>query len=823
MSKKNVMVLFKVRLNRNYKDILLQHLSQLKLVHIKSKSEKSSNYEMDKDVFDRIKTLSQSLESLFKDLNITESDFQKLSFEEKDKPKFKVKDIDDLINQVFSEINYFSNRIDELKKYKSLIEIELDKINNIHGSYLFLEKYKLTRDKLMKFKRLEFKAFTTYSKNLENIEIVFDFSHFPNFLHYDFLSENRLAFFIIYPKEKEAEFKERIRIIHAEEVPILKKYLLSDGINFPRIAKEIKFIITSLNKNQRELERLRDDNLLLFAAAYEIIQNLEEYNWVSYQFEELSSDQLSFSFYLPKEKRQEIYQGLVDKFQDKITIESVEIAKNKTVKLESDKSSILSDKSVNAKKSQLNEEIASKKDKKDDLRTSAPTVMKNIFLFKPFETITKMYGIPAYSEIDPTPLIALTFPLLFGIMFGDIGHGIVLIISGLLGFILYKNKKSRDFLNFCWIIIYCGVGAIIFGFLYGDFFGMHEIEIFGTIFWHLTPLSISSILLLLIPLLGDIAIVGGILVIIGVLLFIIKRRLGKIFIGFGVFIALFSFIIYILNLQGIFHLQIFNDTLFNPLNNILSVFKFAVLIGVFHLNLGWFIQFMNYWKQKKKYLGFTDSIIKILILTGGTILIFTYGFDIYTWLDPPFPILLVVIPAILLIVLKPIGKMLHVSYLKRESVGGLIGEGTMETFETFLSILSNVASYIRLLALALAHISLMVAITAMSDLVQGGGIVNEIISTIGLIFGNMIVILLEGLLVFINAIRLHFYEFFFKFYQGSGVTYIPFYLDDSYSEVTFEISSIKDVISEEIDREIEAKKGYQNIIEAEKYITGKYL
>ena len=100
MSKKNVMVLFKVRLNRNYKDILLQHLSQLKLVHIKSKSEKSSNYEMDKDVFDRIKSLSQSLETLFKDLNITESDFQKLSFEEKNKPKFKVKDIDDLINQI---------------------------------------------------------------------------------------------------------------------------------------------------------------------------------------------------------------------------------------------------------------------------------------------------------------------------------------------------------------------------------------------------------------------------------------------------------------------------------------------------------------------------------------------------------------------------------------------------------------------------------------------------------------------------------------------------------------------------------------------------
>jgi len=759
MAKKNVMILFKVNLNRNYKDLLLQHLSQFKQVHIKPKSEKSGSYEMDKELFDRIKTLSQNLETLFKDLNITESDIQKLSFEESDRPKFKVKNIDDLINQVSNEINYFSNRINELKKYLTSIEIELDKINTIHGSYLFLEKYKVTRDKLSKFKHLEFKAFTSFSKNLENIEVVFDFSHFPNFLHYDFLSDDRIAFFIIYPKEQEVEFRERIRIIHAEEVPILKKYLLSDGINFPRIAKEIKFVVTSLNKNQSELERLRDDNILLFAAAYEIVQNLEEYNWVSYQFEELSSDQLSLSFYLPKEKKEEIYQALIDKFQDKLTIESVEIVKNKQVKLASDKISIYSEKSKSAKKSKLNEEIVNKKVEKDDLRTSAPTIMKNFFLFKPFETITRMFGIPAYSEIDPTPILAITFPLLFGIMFGDIGHGIVLILSGLLGFIIYRNKKSRDFLNFCWIILYCGIGAIIFGFLYSEFFGMNEIKLFNTVFLHLESITIP----------------------------------------------------------------ILNISLHNPLDNIMTVLKFAVLIGVFHLNLGWFIQFMNYWKQKRKYLGFTDSMVKILLLTGGTILIFIYGFDIYSWLEPPFPILLTIIPAMLLIILKPIGKILHISYLKKESVGGLIGEGTMETFETLLSILSNVSSYIRLLALALAHVSLMIAITAMVNLIQGGGIVNEIISYVGLVFGNMIVILLEGLLVFINAMRLHFYEFFFKFYQGSGVTYIPFYLNDKHSEVLFEISSTKDVISEEIDKEIESKKSHQDIIKAEKYISGKYL
>jgi len=762
MVKKSSMELFKVNINHNYKDLLLQHLSQLNLVHIKTKPEISDIIEKNKVLFDRIKKLSQNLETLFKNLNITESDFQKLIFEKEERKEFEVKDIDDLLNQILSEINFYSNRVNELKKYIITIQVELDKINLIHVSYIFLEKYELTRDKLSKFNRLEFKAFTTFSKNLENIENLFEFSHFPNFFQYDFLSDERIAFFVIYPKTQEEAFKERIRLIHAEEVPILKKYLLSNGINFPRIADEIKFIVMSLNKYQKELERLRDDNILLFAATNEIMQNIEEYNWVSHQFEDLSLNRLSLNFYVPQEKKQEIQKGLIEKFQDQITIESIAITKNKSVRLEEDKIHIHSGDSPDSKRkdSSLKEEPANNnKENNKDLRNTAPTIMKNNFFMRPFETITKMYGVPAYSEIDPTPFLAITFPLLFGLMFGDIGHGITLVISGLIGVIVFRNKKSRDFLNFCWIIMYCGIGSMLVGFLYGEFFGMDNIELFGTVFLHLEPVTIP----------------------------------------------------------------ILNITLYNPLNNIMAVFKFAVLIGVVHINLGWFIQFLNYWKQNRKYLGFTDSLIKIWLLTGGTILIFTFGFDIYVWIAPPYPILLPLLPGILLILLKPFGKFFHVSYLKEETIGGLIGEGTMESFETLLSIMSNVASYIRLLALALAHISLMVAIQAMGDLIQGGGVINEIIKIIGLIFGNMIVILLEGLLVFINAIRLHFYEFFFKFYQGTGVTYIPFYLDDNYSIISFKLSTIKDLISEEIDKEIESKKTHDDIIKAEKYITKKYL
>jgi len=209
-------------------------------------------------------------------------------------------------------------------------------------------------------------------------------------------------------------------------------------------------------------------------------------------------------------------------------------------------------------------------------------------------------------------------------------------------------------------------------------------------------------------------------------------------------------------------------------------------------------------------------------LLGGTTLIFTYGFDIYAWLTTPYPILLVLIPGLLLIFLKPLGKILRISYLQKESIVGLLGEGSIETFDTLLSIMSNVLSYIRLLALALAHIALLFAINEMGNLIQGEGIGFEILNLIGSIFGNIIIILIEGLLVFINTLRLHYYEFFFKFFQGSGSEYFPFYLDNDYSIMTFSGELEKDIISEEIDKEIEIKSVKDEIDKARSFISKEF-
>ena len=97
-----------------------------------------------------------------------------------------------------------------------------------------------------------------------------------------------------------------------------------------------------------------------------------------------------------------------------------------------------------------------------------PTKLRNPRLFRPFEMFIEMYGLPAYNEIDPTSFVAITYSLIFGIMFGDVGQGLILAIGGAL---LAKFKKIK----LAAIISIAGVFSTIFGFVYGSVFGFEDI------------------------------------------------------------------------------------------------------------------------------------------------------------------------------------------------------------------------------------------------------------------------------------------------------------------------------------------------------------
>lgn len=97
-----------------------------------------------------------------------------------------------------------------------------------------------------------------------------------------------------------------------------------------------------------------------------------------------------------------------------------------------------------------------------------PTKLKNPKILKPFEMFVEMYGLPAYNEMDPTLFVALTYTLMFGIMFGDVGQGLCLIVGG---FLLYRLKGVR----LAGIIAVAGIWSTFFGFMYGSIFGFEEI------------------------------------------------------------------------------------------------------------------------------------------------------------------------------------------------------------------------------------------------------------------------------------------------------------------------------------------------------------
>jgi len=107
-------------------------------------------------------------------------------------------------------------------------------------------------------------------------------------------------------------------------------------------------------------------------------------------------------------------------------------------------------------------------DDNNNIVNSPPTKLKNPKLFRPFEMFVRMYGLPAYNEIDPTIFVGLTYAFIFGAMFGDVGQGLLLLIGG---FLLYRFKK----LDLAAIISCAGFFSTVFGFLFGSLFGFEDV------------------------------------------------------------------------------------------------------------------------------------------------------------------------------------------------------------------------------------------------------------------------------------------------------------------------------------------------------------
>ncbi len=130
----------------------------------------------------------------------------------------------------------------------------------------------------------------------------------------------------------------------------------------------------------------------------------------------------------------------------------------------------------------------------EEVRTGnlkVPVIFKNPKILAPFEALVKTYGSPNYNEIEPSAIIAIAFLLMFGVMFGDVGHGLVLTLLG-----WFMKKKAKAIQDMGHIMTMAGVSSMIFGFFFGEVFGypvIHHPLVFHPIS-HINPFMAVAVL-----------------------------------------------------------------------------------------------------------------------------------------------------------------------------------------------------------------------------------------------------------------------------------------------------------------------------------------
>ena len=189
--------------------------------------------------------------------------------------------------------------------------------------------------------------------------------------------------------------------------------------------------------------------------------------------------------------------------------------------------------------------VLEEKEMREEDLESVPVILKNPPYFRPFELFSKVLPLPRYTSFDPTPFIAIFFPLFFGMILGDAGYGLVLLILALS---LMKRFNARETMgDAAKILLVCSLYSIIAGILYGEFFGELGHRFFG-----LRPVLIERQTALL-PMIYFAVTVGVVHVSLGVFLGFVsavrkkeKRealyRLTKLFVTLGIMALIVSLI-----------------------------------------------------------------------------------------------------------------------------------------------------------------------------------------------------------------------------------------------------------------------------------------
>ena len=340
-----------------------------------------------------------------------------------------------------------------------------------------------------------------------------------------------------------------------------------------------------------------------------------------------------------------------------------------------------------------------------------PTLMENGKGLGLFQPVTLEQGIPAKHEVDPTPLVSFVFPIFFGMMFGDVGHGLILTAFML----LVRQRSTGSMRQWANMFVVAGVSAIVFGVIFGEFF----------------ELSFSSF----VPIPAAIE--------------IIHRAAGS--------VDTFNFL----------------PTPFAGVNLVLII---SFLIGIAHLTTALGLDIYQATKDHNRAELWLEKVPVFTMYVSGVgygLAFVGVGFSFNVLASSaPNPLLGIpnnVLGAASLAVLVPsmvvllAGKSVAVAAgkLKEGSVLGSLSNGGLEVFERISQFMSNTISYVRLAVMLLVHAALLLIINLMQPWANPIYIAPWIIL-------NLLILAFEAFIVYVQDLRLHLYEFFTKFYSGTG-------------------------------------------------------
>ncbi|MFV0401146.1 MAG: V-type ATP synthase subunit I [Oscillospiraceae bacterium] len=471
-------------------------------------------------------------------------------------------------------------------------------------------------------------------------------------------------------------------------------------------------------------------------------------------------------------------------------------------------------------------------------RIQAPVELKNNWFAKPFEMFVTMYGSPSYNDIDPTPFVAWTYSLLFGMMFGDLGHGLCVWLAGMLMWKLKKMPLGR-------ILTRVAFSSMFFGFWYGSVFGFEHLldPVFRAMGFAEKPIEVmrpSTTNTILIAAIGIGAVIILMSILFNILVGIKHKDYERVFLssnglsGFVFYAAVLLGAVFTLLGYQVFSLPYILFLIVLPLALIFfrePISRYVKLRAkdsdlhhnaeLTQMSLGEQLSanipalFNSQFMRARFGRIPSDSYKKLHFYSSEPFVLYPIKTDLeYIWL----------VYACALSDKDEIDAIFHDLYFERifipdedmespeataafikkcldagglpspvpdeteaeknqapapnkrrttfqrvfpDGVGAFFTETFFEMFEVLLSFVTNTMSFLRVGGFILVHAGMMSVVFTLAQMVGAGANIFVII------FGNVFVMALEGLIVGIQVLRLEFYEMFSRFYDAEGTPFAP--------------------------------------------------